>query len=124
MSENGGVSEIPDAEFEAFFTDPYQRRLARYGEIIDNWSAFLAPGHLFTGRFDDIARRPEELLDEIFHFLGIAGGSQYTHRLARQTVNRTESIAVPEKHRRFLEEWLAPEIEDLEQRFGLSWPRS
>jgi len=116
------VSEIPDADFEAFFTTPYQRKLARYGAIIDNWSACVADGNVFTGRFDDIALRPEALLGEVFRFLGIADDACYTVRAARRSVNRTESVGVPEKHRRFLREWLKPELDDLRDRFGLAWP--
>jgi hypothetical protein len=121
---NRTVSEIPDAEFEAFFKAPYQRKLARYAEIVDNWSACLAKGNVFTGRFDDIAGRPEALLDEVFRFLGIRSDLRYTCRAARRSVNRTEAAGVPERHRRFLEDWLKPELEELQARFGLSWPQS
>jgi len=118
------VREIPDAEFESFFADPYQRKLARYHDIVDNWSAYLADGHLFTGLFDDVARRPEELLSQLFSFLGISNDDRYTHRVARQLVNRTESTGIPEKHRQFLEDLLRPELDMLSDRFGFTWPRS
>jgi len=121
--QNRTVSEIADAEFEAFFKAPYQRKLARYAEIIDNWSAYVAKGHVFTGRFADIAARPEALLEEVFRFLGIRSDPAYTGRAARRSVNRTEAKGVPERHRRFLEEWLKPEIDELQVRFGLSWSR-
>ena len=118
------MREIPDAEFEAFFADPYQKQLARYGDIIDNWSACLADGNVFTGLFDDVARRPEELLHQLFAFLGIRDDDKYIRRAARRLVNRTESTGIPENHRRFLEKWLKPELDVLKERFGLSWPRA
>jgi hypothetical protein len=118
--QNRAVSEIPDAEFQAFFKAPYQRKLARFAEIIDNWSACLESGNVFTGCFDDIAARPEALLEEIFRFLRIRSDLAYTRRAARQLVNRTEPTEVPERHRRFLEDWLKPEIEELHARFAVS----
>jgi hypothetical protein len=121
--QNRRVAEIADAEFEAFFKAPYQRKLGRFAEIVDNWSACLESGNVFTGRFDDIAARPEALLEEIFRFLGIRSGRAYTRRAARRSVNRTEATGVPERHRRFLEDWLKAEIEELQVRFGLSWSR-
>jgi len=118
---NRPVAEISDTEFETFFTAPYQRKLAGYGAIVDNWSACLGEGKVFTGRFDDIATRPEALLEEVFRFLGIRSDGRYTGRAARRSVNRTEAAGVPERHRLFLEQWLKPELEELRKRFGLSW---
>jgi len=61
--------EVSEAEFRAFFSDPYQLRCARYAEQCDRWSAHLQSGHLFVGVFDDIATRPEALLLDVMRFL-------------------------------------------------------
>jgi len=40
----------------------------------------------------------------------------------RESVNPTDAGRIPEQHRRFLEELLAPDVQALRERFGLSWP--
>src|SRR5262249_1211051 len=60
LARNKGrqLGDVSEQEFERFFTDPYQRQCAHYAENIDNWSAYLRPGHLLIGLFDDIDARP------------------------------------------------------------------
>jgi len=115
------LDDVPEREFTTFFTDAYQRRCARYVEQYDNWSAALQPHHLFAGRFDDIARRPEELLLEVMTFLGVTSDRRYIDPRGRTAVNPTESSRIPDRYRRFLEELLKDDLEALRQRFGLSW---
>lgn len=109
---------VSDEEFRAFFDEPHQRRCARYVECCDNWGAYLRPGHLFVGFFDDIARRPEEFLLDVMSFLGVASERRYISRDARQSVNRTETSAVPPHHRKYLEELLRDDVDRLRARFG------
>lgn len=117
------LKEVSDGEFEAFFTDEYQRRCAQYVENHDNWSAQLQPGHLFTAVFDDIAIRPEELLRSAMQFLGIRDDQRFIGDLARAEVNPTGRSRIPARHRRFLEDLFRDQDAKLKQRFNLSWPR-
>jgi len=112
---------VSRAELERFFRDDYQLRCARYVEQYDNWSAHLLPGHVAAYLFDDIARRPEELLLEVMAFLGVRSGRKYISAAARNPVNPTEGTPVPEEYRRFLEDLLRDEIRAMRERFGLSW---
>lgn len=116
------LQEVSPAEFERFFTDPYQLRCARYCENIDNWSACLQPGNLFVGRFDDIARQPDHLLLDVMTFLGVKSDRRYVSPGVRQRVNPTGASRVPERHRRFLTGLFQDELSRLEERFGLAWP--
>jgi hypothetical protein len=114
-------AEVSAVEFEQFFRDPYQRQCARYVENIDNWAASLQPEHLLVGLFDDVYLRPEALLLEVMHFLGVAADRRYISEAVREPVNPTESSKIPEQHRRFLEELLHDDVRNLRERFGLSW---
>ncbi len=116
------VEEIPEEEFRRFFTDPYQIQCAHYVESYDNWSAELKEGHLFTGLFDDIEARPEELLLDVMKFLGVKSERRYIDREVRKAINPAGGAKIPDRYRRFLEDLLAPDLEKLRQRFGLSWP--
>lgn len=115
------LSEVSKDELHAFFTDDYQLRCARYVENYDNWVARLQPGNMFVGVFDDVARRPEEMLREAMNFLGIDADDRYITDLARTEVNPTQGSRIPEEHKRFLEELFADERRLLRERFSLSW---
>ncbi|OFV92273.1 MAG: hypothetical protein A3J75_00875, partial [Acidobacteria bacterium RBG_16_68_9] len=116
------LPDVPAQEFEAFFTDPYQRRCARYVENCDNWAAHLRAGHLLVCFFDDVQTRPEKLLLEVMSFLGVDSHPRYVGRDVRESVNPTEGAKIPEQYRRFLARLLEPDIKRLEERFGVSWP--
>jgi hypothetical protein len=57
-------------------------------------------------------------------FLGVRSERRYIARDVDEAVNPTGSSKIPEQHRRFLEDLLAPELQDLKARFGLSWNRA
>jgi hypothetical protein len=113
--------DVSESEFRAFLTDPYQLRCAAYAEQVDRWSAHLRPQHLFVGRFDDIATRPEELLLDTMRFLGVRAERRYIDASVRSPINPTESKPVPEQYRHLLEDVLADDLQKLKARFGLSW---
>ncbi len=123
LARNRGrdVRDVSRAEFERFFRDDYQRRCARYVEQYENWSAHLPPGHVAVYLFDDIGRRPEDLLLEVMAFLGVASDRRYVSPAARKPVNPTAGEPVPDEYRRLLEDLLREEIRALRERFGLSW---
>ena len=115
--------DVSEAEFREFFASEYQVRCARYTENYENWSAALKPNHLFVGHFDDIGSRPQELLLDVMKFLGVRSERRYIAEDVDEAVNPTGSSQIPEQHRRFLEQLLAPELDLLRSRFGLSWSR-
>lgn len=123
LARNRGRSldQVPPAELERFLTDPYQRRCAQYVKNIENWSAFLQPGHLFIGLFDDIDRRPDGLLLDVMAFLGVKSDRRYLSE-TRRPVNPTGGEEMPEQYRRLLEKRFAEDLKELRERFGLSWP--
>jgi hypothetical protein len=112
LSRNLGraLDSVTDEQFQAFFRDPYQLRCARYAECLDNWRSVLAPGHVLVGRFEEVANRPIDFLTRVLRFLGVSSEARYVPASASETINPTEGAAVPERHRRFLEQLLAEEI--------------
>lgn len=112
------VSDVSDGEFEAFFSDPYQLRCARYLENLANWRAFVPEKNIFIQRFEDIEQRPNELLIEVMKFLGVSAEARYlVPALARSAVNPTGHSKIPERFRNFLGQLLAAEVESWRRTF-------
>ncbi len=108
---------ITDEQFQAFFRDPYQIRCARYAECLENWRSVLAPGRVLVGRFEEMATLPMDFLIRVLRFLGVSSDRRHIQASASEAINPTEGSAVPERHRRFLEELLAQEIASWRQKF-------
>ena len=104
------LRDVRDEEFEAFFRQPYQLRCAQYAVNLENWAEFFPRENIFIGRFDDIVRRPEELLLDVLRFLGVSDDRRYVPGSIREAVNSTPESEVPQHHRRLLEELLGDEI--------------
>jgi hypothetical protein len=113
--------DVAPSEFEQFFTDPYQRQCAHVTQNIDNWAACLQAGHLLVALFDDIDAQPEALLLEVMSFLGVRSDRRYISREVRKRVNPTAKSAIPDRHRRLLEDLLRDDLAALRERFGLAW---
>lgn len=116
------VSEVPEQEFKAFFTDEYQLRCSRYVENCDNWTDHLKPGHLLLCFFEDIALRPRELLIKVMAFLGVAATERFIADDVHESINPSGPSRIPATYRLFLEELLRPEMELFAKRFKLEWP--
>jgi hypothetical protein len=120
-ASNRRLADVPDREIRAFLTDPYQHRCAQSVAQYDHWSAQLRPGHLFVGRFDDLASRPEELLLDVMRFLGVEADRRYIDPSVGQPVNPTEATTIPVQYRELLAELFKDELAALRGRFDLSW---
>jgi hypothetical protein len=106
------AEEIDDAEWSAFFRDPYQLRCARYEENLASWRACFADSNVFVGTFEEVESRPAELLGRVTRFLGVSDDERYVDpALLRSVVNPTGRSEVPERFRTELETLFAREIE-------------
>jgi hypothetical protein len=115
------LEDVGEDEFRAFFGDEYQLRCARYVDQYDRWAARLGPDQVLVGAFDDIARRPEELLLEVMRFLGVRADRRYLDASVREAVNPTGGERIPQRYRALLQELLADELRRVRERFGFSW---
>lgn len=113
--------DVTTEEWQAFFSDDYQRGCAAYRRNVENWSAALADGHLLIGNFDDIQNRPEAFLLEVMDFLGVSRGERYFGQSIREAVNPTAGGGMPDQHREYLEKLFADDLTDLREHFGLHW---
>ena len=106
-------ADVSEAEWQAFFRDPYQVRCARYEENIATWRSCFPAANVFVGTFEEVEQRPAELLQRVTRFLGVSDDPRYVDpELLRRAVNPTGRSEVPENFRRFLEDLLAREIDD------------
>jgi Sulfotransferase family len=121
LARNRGrkLEDVSDEELREFFRGDYQRRCARYVENAESWAAHLRPGHLLLPLFDDIERRPEDLLVEVMRFLGVDSDRRFLGKQARDSVNPTGPSRIPDQHRRFLEELLGDDVRRTKERFGV-----
>lgn len=104
--------EVSEAEWQAFFRDPYQLRCARSEENIANWKACFGDANVFVGTFEQVQQQPAELLRLVTRFLGVSEDPRYVDpELLRSQVNPTGRSEVPDNFRAFLEELLAGEVE-------------
>lgn len=120
LARNRGrkVSEVSDAEFEAFFRDPYQLRCARYEDNLANWRERFPAAQIFVQRFEEIETRPTELLRAVLRFLGVSDDPRYlVPDLVGTAVNPTGNSEVPERFRGFLGDLLAAEVESWKRTF-------
>ncbi len=106
------MEDVADEEWQAFFADPYQLRCAHAGRMIAAWQRHFPASQLLVAAYDDVSRRPEELLIETMDFLGVSSGPRYVGAQARETVNPTSESRIPARHRAFLEDLLADAVAD------------
>lgn len=114
LSRNRGreAGEITDAEWEAFFRDPYQMRCADYERNIANWRECLGAGNVFLGTFEEVQENPAALLERVTRFLGVSDDPRFVDpELLRSQVNPTGRSEVPERFRASLENLFAAELE-------------
>lgn len=112
------VEQVPAEEFREFFRDEYQISCANYVRNHDNWQERVRPGHLYVGAFEEITRRPHELMLEVMSFLGVRSDPRYISADVHEEVNPTAKSSVPEEYRAYLEDLFDDEIAALESRFG------
>jgi hypothetical protein len=112
------IDEIPDKEFERFFTDQYIFRCSLYTTNIEYWTDVFGPRALFIGWFSDIKTRPASLLSDVMVFLGVSGHKRYITKTHRRAIYSSPEITIPTRLLKFLEELHADERAKLLRRFG------
>ena len=103
------VEEVSEQEFIRFFKNDYQLQCARYTANFENWRSRLKPKHLFVGRFEDIAARPQALLVQVMSFLGVESDERFLAADVGRAVNPTAGDRIPSRYRAVLEEVLGEE---------------
>ncbi|MEO1450615.1 MAG: sulfotransferase, partial [Bacteroidota bacterium] len=69
--------EVPEEEFIRFFKDDYQLECANYSGHIQKWRSYLPEGNFYVGFHDDVKNKPEDMLLDVFSFLGVTADPKY-----------------------------------------------
>lgn len=89
-----------------------------YLRNIDNWLRVFPESQFFVGFFQDIAERPQQLLERLFDFLGVSRNVDWDSMLHDRVINANARHPIPDRCREVLVEMYRDEIEELYRRFG------
>jgi len=112
------MEEVSEQEFFQHFAGDDSRGKGNYLRILANWTSVIPQEQIYVGFFEDISRRPQELLCEVFQHLGVSEPASWDDFPFRQVVNRGRKNPMPQPFRAYLEQLYAPELALLRQRFG------
>jgi hypothetical protein len=116
------LQEVSIDDFKKFYSKDYQLRCGGYSEIIRKWGLIIGRDKFFIGMYDDIETRPNDLLRNIFSFLGVSDSREHINSLLSSVViNKTTKEVIPERHRAFLLDLFRDELEELNQTFKMRW---
>jgi len=104
------LDEVSAQSFERFFQDSYEVDCGHYTKILENWSAVVKEGNAFIGNYTDVAVRPQELLTQLFEFLGVHADQKYVLRQAKEKINATVRIDIPERFLHVLQNIYGEEV--------------
>jgi len=111
------LDQVSPKNFERFFRNPYEVDCGHYTRMLGNWSGALKEGNLFIGNFEDVGTRPQKLLMELFEFLGVRPKEEYILGRAREQINATARVDIPEKFLEMLQNIYGEEVDRLKN-FG------
>ena len=99
--------EITDEEFIKHFTSSESMDKGCYPQIIKNWSRHFSKKQMFIENFSKITENPEELLQDIFSFLGVDAVDSFHNYPVKNKVlpNHRKDDTIPkisEKHYEYL----------------------
>jgi hypothetical protein len=116
------VSEIPQQEIVTLARSLYLVRCGRYGDHQAMWRSYLKPGRFFVAPFDDLVRRPDELMRRVCRFLGVDDTLPLGVTATVDLYNRTEATTVvPEPYRTLLYEMFQDEITRQRDALNVDW---
>lgn len=113
--------DVPEEEFVNFFKTDYQMECANYSGHIQKWRSFLKPENFYVGFHDDVSNKPEEMLLEVFSFLGVSPDAKYISDSVRKRVNPTDKTSIPGHYKRLLEDLFKEEKVRLLEVQGRTW---
>lgn len=87
------LEEIPEQQFRNRLVAKRVRRMTDYLQTLENWGAFYPEDQIFVGFLEDIHFFPEELLLELYDFLGVDSSAK--HRVIRRKVHSGSQSTMP-----------------------------
>lgn len=113
--------DVPEAEFVQFFQDDYQLECANYSGHIQKWSSYLPAENFYVGFHDDVVSKPEDMLLEVFEFLGVTPDPKYISDGVRKRINPTDQTKIPPHYQSMLEDLFKEEKVRLKEVYGRTW---
>ena len=108
-SDRRGLDLADEARWQSHFDN--QRKLrGDYLRTLRHWRAHYPPERFFVGFFEDVERRPEQLLLEAWSFLGVRADEALLPKTLGKRFNASTAIEMPAQVERYLAELY---IEDL-----------
>jgi hypothetical protein len=104
------------AEVQAEFDRPKRRLFSDYRRTLENWGAFYPPEQVFVGFLEDVHFRPEELLGEVYAFLGVDLSA--TYRVIKRKIHSGDGSAMGTDLASHLAGVYRDELKYLDERFG------
>ena len=118
MSPGRPYEDVSADEFCEHFRASRSVLRGDYLRTIDNWLSFYPQDRLYIGLYDDIARRPRELLGDVCHHLGVSTAVDWERFPLREVVYKGAGIPLPDPLRSVLREMYEDDLRRLADRFG------
>lgn len=110
------LDDIREDEWIAYFRRPYVESCGRFPQILDKWQSCVPAENLIVAPFRDVSERPGELLAKICESIGVSSAPEYLSVRAKSAFQTTETAAVPDNLRRFLQDMFGDDIAELQRR--------
>jgi hypothetical protein len=111
-----GTGTVSDAADFAFLARRRNLQHSRYEENLRNWAASFPHDQIFVGFLEEVSTQPDQLLQRIFTFLGVAPDHQASDGLVRGKINVANYPTVPNNIAKQLAGNLETDLRALHQR--------
>ncbi|MFQ6025935.1 MAG: sulfotransferase domain-containing protein [Dehalococcoidia bacterium] len=99
---------------------------SEYVSSINNWTRFFPKEQLFIGFIEDIIENPQQLILNVFEFLGVEPNEKYIHRRITRPVNVSPEKEMPLELKLYLSRLYQEQIRCLSEMIGgraVEWRR-
>ena len=110
------LENVPDKQFISHFELRASRLRGDYLRTLNNWLSFFPEQQMLIAFLEDIARRPSELLIDIYKFLGVNASEAYLPKTEKEKVHAKISVPIPDNLGRYLAQMYYRQIQQLAHR--------
>ena len=107
---------VSDEELQKEFARPKLRLFSDYRRTLENWGEFYPPERIFVGFLEDVSFFPDELLRDLYAFLGVDSSSKY--RVIKRKIHSGAGGTMGTKSASHLAGVYRDELKHLDGRFG------
>jgi len=89
------LEAVPDDELLKKLSGPGTMARSNHILVLEKWSSIFGSGQIFIGFFDDVEKKPEELVGNIYRFLGLSNSADYIPANLDKKVNAAGEYKSP-----------------------------